>query len=68
MATIEESDYASFIEWFQNKYPVLYACCWQHITPAVPGGQITVDKDGMDMETYTAVINATQEFFSRTNG
>ncbi len=56
-------DYIAFMEWFQEKHPDLYACCWKEITPPVDGEGVTVNKDGMDADTYTAVIKATQEFY-----
>ena len=59
----QKKDYLTFMQWFQNAYPDLYACCWRDIIPPISGEGVTVVKDGMDNETYKAVIAATKEFY-----
>jgi hypothetical protein len=61
--TPEMQDYTTFMEWFQNKYPELYMCCWKEIKVPVDGEGVTVNKDGLDDETYTAIIKATKEYY-----
>lgn len=57
------ADYLAFMQWFQNTYPDLYACCWKDITAPIDGEGVTVLKDGMDAETYRSVIKATEEYY-----
>ena len=61
-------DYLAFMQWFQDKYPELYTCCWKEIVIPTDGEDVTVTKDGMDGETYKAVINATKEYYQNEHG
>ena len=62
-----KADYLAFMHWFQNAHPDLYACCWKSIIAPIDGEGVTVNKDEIDRATYTAVIEATKEYYRHEN-
>jgi len=61
-------DYEAFMNWFSEKYPDLFKMYKDTIIAPVDGEGVTVDKDGMDAETYKTVIAATKEYYRNEQG
>jgi hypothetical protein len=61
-------DYKAFMNWFGEKYPELFKLHRDTIIAPVDGEGVTVDKDGMDAETYKKVIAATKEYYQNEQG
>ncbi len=65
--TPEMGNHVAFMEWFQNKYPELYMHCWKAIEVPLHVEGMTVEKDGMDSETYKSVIKIIKEYYQNEN-
>ena len=59
----ENSDYLAFLEWLQTTYPALYMACWKYLLEPPNGETVRIIKEGMDDQTYTALIDARFEYY-----
>jgi len=61
--TPEMMDYIAFMEWFQNTYPSLYMRLWKAIAISTNGERVTIEKDGLNDETYRLLTYAVLEYY-----
>jgi len=61
--TPEMLDYIAFMEWFQNRYPALYISLWKSIAISINGGRVTVEKEGLDDETFKLLTEAVLDYY-----
>lgn len=61
MAKIDE--YIAFMEWLQATYPDVYSASWGFISEPSNEAPFIINKDGLDEDTYIAVVDAKFEFY-----
>ncbi len=61
------ADYVSFMNWFEQKHPGLWNAYGKCIIAPIDGEGVTVEKDGMSMDTYKALVEITREYYRHEN-
>lgn len=61
ISKIEE--YIAFMEWLQATHPDVYFACWGFVSEPSNDAPFIIRRDGLDEDTYNAVVDAKFEFF-----